>query len=147
MDGTEVTIDWNKYLGNFTAFTLLNFPNLLHLDMSGCDIVSPDEFVDCIGYLSQLQVINLDKCIQFSQYDFVKIFQQLRHLRIISMLECTCLPFTPTYVICCSLPSLQKIDFEPANIDIEQKDWRRLVAIFFRVAFGTNFTHKCFNKV
>ena len=145
VDAKEVLVDWSKCLANFTPFTLFNFPHLLILDLSGCNRIIPDELVDSIGFLQELQVLNLDRCDQFTHYHFVKIFQQLKKLITTTLLECTRIPFTSAYTICCSLPHLQKIDFEPFSVKQEMKDWRHLIAIFFKVKFGANFTSKVFD--
>ena len=135
--------DWTPYIGTCTAFTLLSFPNLLELDMSSCDNLLPNDIVDCIGFLRDIQVIKFDRCKQFTQYHFMKIFTQISKIKRASMLKCTTLPFTAAYIICSSLPNLHEIDFEPCNIKIEEHDWKRLRAIFFKVQFGENFRSIC----
>ena len=108
------------------------------MDVTGCDNIVANDFVDFIGFLKNLQILILDKCIQFSQYHFVKIFKQLEKIEEFSLVECRKIPFTPMYCICSFLHQLRKMDFEPDNILVEKKDWKRLKAIFFMVQLGKN---------
>ena len=138
VSGKSVRVDWTPYLGNVTAFSILMFPNIQELDITGCDNVVANDFVDCVGFIKNLQILILDKCIQFSQYHFVKIFKQLEKIQKFSLVECCKIPFTPAYCICSVLHELQEMDFEPDNILVEKKDWKKLKAIFFTVKLGKN---------
>ena len=135
----DVHVEWNTCLAPIMALSLLNFPNVINMDISGCDTLTANDFVDCIGFLRHLEIIRLDRCSQFTEYHFIKMFTQLKQLKIVSMLKCQQIPFTPMYTICCSLQNLQYIDFEPKNIKIEERDWKKLCSIFLNVTFGSNF--------
>ena len=142
MDDGYVEIDWTPSLGYFQPFHLIYFPNILHLDISDCNNITASDFIDCIQLVPKLDTIIMDGCDQFSQYHFVKIFTQIKMCSNVSLLRCQLLPFTPVYCILASLRLASFIDFEPGNVDSEEKDWRKLIAIFFKVRFGPNFTSK-----
>ena len=142
MDGCSRQIDWTPTLGFFEPFTLMYFQNIVHLDVSGCNTMNPADFVDCIQFVPRVQTVVMDSCNQFSQYHFVKLFAQIRNCENISLVQCQMLPFTPVYCILASLKCPKFLDFEAANIDGEKKDWRQLIAIFFKVKFGKHFTSK-----
>ena len=135
-----IEVDWTRYLGYMSAYTILNFPNLVHLDISNCHGIDPNDFVDVVGFEHLLENLIFDGCVQFTQYHFVKIFAQLKNVKNISLVGCTKLPFTPVYCICASSPKLQSFQFEQDNIDIEKKDWKRLIAIFHYVRLSVTFS-------
>ena len=107
-DGRIVTVNWTPYLGEATAFSILRFPNIEEINLSGCDNIVANDFVDCIGFCTKLRSVILDGCVQFSQYHFVKIFQNLKNVEQFSLVKCCKMPFTPTYCVCSFLPKLVK---------------------------------------
>ena len=120
------------------SFTLLYFPNVVHLDLSGLSDIVPNDFLDVIGYMKSVKSLNLDGCYQFSQYQIVKIFQMVKTVEKLSLVDCCKLAFTPAYCICSSVKFLKYVDFEPENIILEKRDWKRLIAIFSRLNLETN---------
>ena len=134
-DGIK-TVDITEHVPVCTAFTLLYFPNILELDMTGMIHINPQDFIECIGFVAKLQFVTLDGCTQFSQYNFMRIFDQLPECRWISLLKCQTLESTAAYCIMASCYKLKFIDFELSEIWSSARDWRRLRSIFFQVRFG-----------
>ena len=138
-DESKMKLNWSGIHGELPTFNILNYPNLVEVDITGCVGIVPDEFVDVIGYASSLKILKLNGCNQFTQYHMVKLFDQLVQLEEISLVQCQRMPFTAAYCICSGLKNLRYIDLEPANIQEEMKDWKRMLAIFFYVQFGPVF--------
>ena len=95
-DGVR-TIDVTDKVPKCSAFTLVYFPNIIELDISGMIEIEPQDFVECISYVSKLQFVTMDKCKQFNKYHFMKIFKQLPECKWVSLLKCQCLDYTACY--------------------------------------------------
>ena len=59
LDGHEIDINLTPYFGYIFAFYLLKFPNLLTLNISGCDNIIANDFVECVGFVSSLTIVKL----------------------------------------------------------------------------------------
>ena len=130
------TIDVTELVPPCNAFTLLYFPNINEKDMTGMIHINAQDFVECIGFVNNLQFVTLDHCTQFSAYQFMAIFDTLSECRWISLLRCQSLESTPAYCIMSSCPKLKFMEFKVSNEWSRTRDWRRVATIFYKVRFG-----------
>ena len=139
-DGIERT-DVTHHVPVHNAFVLLYFPNITELDLTGMTHMNPQDVVECISYVWKLQFVTLDFCTQFSPYHLMKIFQQLKECRWISLVRCQSLDWTPAYCITSSSSKLKFIEFEMSHRWTSPSHWMQLRNIFLTVRFGAKMKY------
>ena len=130
------TIDVTDKIPPCSAFSLIYFPNIIELDITGMVELNAQDMVECISYARKLQFVTMDKCKQFNKYHFIKIFDELPECKWILLLQCQSLDYTTAYCILSSCNKMKFFDFEVDQKWSCKSDWRKLLSIFLNVRFG-----------
>ena len=141
VNGMVKQVDITKRVGEFSPFFLVHCRNITELDVSDSTEIVPSNFVDCVVYARKLQRVVMDRCHQFSMFQFMKMFKYLMQMQVISLVQCQCLDFTAAYCLCTYSWNMREIDFEPRNVG-NTPDWRRFRGIFFQLKIGNAFMSK-----
>ena len=129
-------INLTPNFGGFVPEHLVYFKNIVQIDISGCTEIIATLFVDCIATCRNLRIFSMTGCIQFSEKNMQKIFNQLPELEQIDCTSCADVTFATAYNIISPLKKLLGINLEPKFARAEYEDWKRLVQIFRFVTFG-----------
>ena len=132
-------LDITEQIPIFTPILLIYLCNITCLDISGCRFIGPTDFVDCVVACTNMKLIVLQNCTQFSQYQLAKMLCRLTNLHYVDLDGCTEIYYPAAYWIISSLHKLQMINFVPGNRFIELCEWKKLYNTFFLVAFGISF--------
>ena len=115
---------------------MIYFPQIRHLDISGCTNIDATLFVDCIPQCKDLIQIEMVGCKQFSSSQMVRIMSNLPKLEWVDCTMASQIHFCDTYTIVCALICLRAINVEPNLSFSPIPDWHKLVSTFLSVQFG-----------
>ena len=97
-------------------------------------------FVDCIGICKNLRKLNMQHCIQFSEYQLARTARQVKELTYLEMSNSSEITYTNAYIILGNLPHLEMVNFDPKGIPERCDDFKHLMNLFWKVHFGVNIT-------
>ena len=88
VNGMMMFVDLTPQLGVFSPSILIYFANLQELDISGCNSIDPEMFIDCLVACKFLKKLVMVRCTQFTQHQVVKMVQNIRAVTYLDASEC-----------------------------------------------------------
>ena len=131
-------VDIMSQIGVFTPTLMIYFPQIQEIDISGCVMINPALFIDCLVAVQNLKKLLLVGCIQFNQYSLVKISVHMKNLTYLDVVHCCEIHHVNLYCILSNLNKLQFINLSPRDALKDIEYFKEIIRIYRDVCFGRN---------